>query len=684
MASVVCFIVCTSGWSQAPTGAPPTLTHADQIRRLSPEQASLHYPVRIRGVITMGAPAPDFFIQDATAGIYVEGSASPKYPHVLGQFVEVEGVTGPGKFAPVIREAELRILGKGKLPEAQLSSFSQLANGQRDSQWARVRGIVRSVTVDRSSWRETTLAIHVASEGGEFNVRVPISHEQDFSSLVDSEVLIEGVCGSLYNADRQLTGILFYVPQLSFIKIEAPAAEVPVSALLRFSPGIGRRHRVKVRGVVTYQQLGNALFLQVEGKGLRVLTQQPTPLAIGDLVDVLGFPAMGESAPILEDAVFHRLGHQNTPDPITLDLDLPWEQFDSAVARTDAKLLSREVRPDGLRLLLQEDNVLFEASLPQGISADGLLSVPLNSQVRVTGICSVRSGGLWRVPQSFRMLLRSPQDVFVLATPSWWNLRHTLWVLAITVGVLLVVMAWVVVLGRRLREQMSVIRQKLKHGAVLEERNRIARELHDTLEQELAGITMQLDLATDCFRHAPSVAQEALEAARNMSRRSMVEARRSVWDLRCQLLENGDLVSAISQIVEPLVSCENAKVDVKIQGVPRRLPGPIEMNLLRIAQEAVANAVKHGQAQTVHIELEYASKFVRLAVVDDGRGFTASHDSPIGHFGLLDMRERAQSMGSQLKLESELGLGTRIMVKVPMERTAADHADLKTNTYSGG
>ena len=93
MASVVCFIVCTSGWSQAPTGAPPTLTHADQIRRLSPEQASLHYPVRIRGVITMGAPAPDFFIQDATAGIYVEGSASPKYPHVLGQFVEVEGVT---------------------------------------------------------------------------------------------------------------------------------------------------------------------------------------------------------------------------------------------------------------------------------------------------------------------------------------------------------------------------------------------------------------------------------------------------------------------------------------------------------------------------------------------------------------------------------------------------------------
>src|SRR5271169_1660389 len=678
-------VVSVGARVQSPPSAKPlpTLTHVDQIRRLSPEQASLGYPVLVRGVITMDAPAPDFFVQDATAGIYVEGSVSPKYPHLLSQFVEIEGVTGPGKFAPVIRETKFRVLAEGVLPKAQLFSFSELENGQQDSQWAQVRGIVRSAAIDRGSWKEPVLAMRVASEGGEFNVRVPITHEQNFSSWVDSEVLIEGVCGSLYNANRQLTGILFYVPRLSFIRVEAADTEVPLSELLRFAPAEGTRHRVRVRGVVGYQQQGNALFLQSQGKGLRVLTEQSTPVEIGDLVDVMGFPAMGDSAPMLEDAVFHRLGHEQEPEPVKLNLQAPWEQFDGAVVTTDAKLLNRQTQPDGLRLMLQRGDMFFDATVPPGAVAERMLSIPLNSGVQITGICLVRSGGLWQTPQSFRMLLRMPQDVVVLTTPTWWSARHTLWLLGVTGGVLLAVMVWVVVLGRRLQEQMGVIRQKLRSSAVLEERNRIAREPHDTLEQELAGITMQLDLAADCFQQAPGVAQHALETARDMSRHSMVEARRSVWDLRCQLLENGDLVSALAQIVEPLVPREQTKLDFKIHGRPVRLQGPVEMNLLRIGQEAVANAVKHGHARHVSIELRYEPLSVYLTVSDDGQGFAAGQSSPTGHFGLLDMRERAQSMGSHLRVESEPGRGSRISVEVPLHPSERIDEELKANTYSG-
>jgi signal transduction histidine kinase len=637
--------------------------------------------VRVRGVITDDVPAPDFFVQDSSAGIYVEGGKQVNFRHHFGDLVEVEGVTGPGKFAPVILERNLKVLGNGTLPKTRLYSFEELADGQLDSQWVQVRGIVRSVAIDRTSWHETTLAMNLASGAGQLAVRIPIHDERNFSRWIDSEVLLEGVCGSLFNAQRQLSGVLLYVPRLYLVRLEAPAKEIPFSSLLTFSPGDGTRHRVRVRGAVEYQQPGQAVFLQNHGKGLRVGIQQDSRLAPGDVVDVLGFPAMGESAPVLEDSLVQLAGHGHPPHPLSLDLSVPWEKYDGMLITTEATVLHRELQPDGLRLLLQQGRAVFDATL-QG-EPGSLRSVPLNSKVKITGVCLVRSGGLWSTPQSFRVLLRSPQDVAVLRAPSWWNLRHALWLLGITLGALLIVMAWVVVLGRRLREQMALIRQKLRSGAILQERNRIARELHDTLEQELAGITMQLDLAVDCLQQAPQVARQALETARNMSRHSMVEARRSVWDLRCHLLEHGDLVSALSQVVRA-PSGANNDVAVSVQGTPIRLPVPIEMNLLRIAQEAVANAVRHASPARISVELRYAPDSVSLRITDDGCGFRPNAGGSSGHFGLLDMQERAQSMGSHLTIESQLGQGTCVSLAIPIGQQQSLDQALKVNSYSGG
>ena len=661
-----------TAWATSSDHSLPVLTHADQVRQLSPEQAALGYPVRVRGVVTDDVPAPDFFVQDSTAGVFVEGSKTATFPHHFGDLIEVEGTTGPGKFAPVIVETKSRVVGKADVPQTRLFSFDELSDGQLDSQWVRVRGIVRAVSIDRTSWRETTLAMRVVSGGGQVTVRVPISTEQDFSSWVDTEVVLEGVCGSVFNAQRQLTAVLLYVPRLRLVTVEAHARPVPISSLLIFAPGQGIQHRVRVRGVVGYQQPGKVLFLQAEGRGLRVLTEQDTKLNVGDVVDALGFPATGESAPVLKDAMVYRVGNRASLTPAPLDLSGPWETYDGALVETEALLLGHDLQPDGVRLLLQHDQTVFDATLSPAGRKDHLLSVPLNSQVRVTGICLVQNGGLWAVPQSFRVLLRSPEDLVVLHAPSWWTVRHTFWVLGGTSGALLLVTAWIVVLGRRLREQMDLIRQKIRSGAVLQERNRIARELHDNLEQELAGITMQLDLAVDCFQQAPNVARDALETARNMSRHSMVDARRSVWDLRCDLLEQGDLVSALRQTVQPPVSRDNVKVDVSVTGNPVRLPATIEMNLLRIGQEAVANAIKHGRPSVVNARLQFDENRVRLSVTDDGHGFHPQDGAPTGHFGLLDMQERARSMGSVLQVESDPERGTTVVVEIPMKDRVID------------
>lgn len=671
-------------WSQQNAHPLPLLTQASQIRQLSPEQAAQGYPVQIRGVITDDVPSPDFFVQDASAGIYVEGSQSPKFDHHFGDSIELEGVTGPGKYAPVIRELKIRVIGKGNLPATTIYPFGELAGGQQDSQWVGVRGIVRAVSIDRNSWPETVLAMTIAAGGGRFAVRVPISQEQDFSSWIDSEVLIEGVCGSLFNTQRQLIGVLFYVPDLRLIKVEMQAKEVPFSSLMRFSPGGGPQHRVRVQGTVTYQQPGRTLFIQNHGQGLRVLTQQSAKLNIGDLVDVIGFPAVGSSAPVLEDAVFHRMGSASPPQPIKLDVTIPWEQFDGALVTADATLLRLDDESDGRHLRLQQDDIIFDALIDPSGPLDPSRDIPVNSKLRLVGICLVSNGGLWSVPQSFRILLRSTQDITILQSPPWWNLRHALWLVGIMSGILVVVLAGMFVLSRKVRGQMIVIRQKLQHGAVLEERNRIARELHDTLEQELAGITMQLDLAVDCFRQAPPVAFQALDAARSMSRHSMVEARRSVWDLRCDLLEQGDLPYALGQIVRPLIAGNAAGIEVNVSGTPVRLAGKIEMNLLRIGQEAVANAVKHGHASHMQIDLRYGLESVTLKISDNGCGFVPDQSNAVGHFGMLDMRERAESLGTRLQVQSEPGRGTQVTVEVSSQDQPISDVEPKTHTYSGG
>jgi len=674
-------LYCAAAAAQNLAQPETPLTRVDQIRRLTAQQAAQGYPVIIRGVVTGDVPAPDYFVQDSSAGVFVEGSHTPLFQHHLGDLVEIEGVTGPGNFAPVIREQSYRVLGEGKLPASKLYSFAELADGRMDSQWVKVRGIVHSSAIDRTSWRETTLVMRIASGKGEFTVRVPIEKEQDFSSWIDREVLIEGVCGSFFNSQRQLSGILFYVPRLSFVRMEAPAKDTSISALLRFSPREGASHRVRIKGVVVYQQPGTSLFVQAEGRGLRVLTNQDTHVEPGDVVTIFGFPEMGESAPILTDAVFSRTSTGAAPAPLPFALDSPWEQYDGALVTIDGTLLGRKQQDGGLRLLLRTRDYLFEAQARDAASQERLRVLPANSELRITGVCLVRSGGLWSAPESFRLLIRSADDVVLLRSPSWWNFRHALWLLGITAGILLIVLAWTAVLGRRLREQMAIVRQRLRSGAVLEERNRIARELHDTLEQELAGITMQLDLASDCFDDVPGVARDAVETARRMSRHSMLEARRSVWDLRCHLLESGDLVSALKEALKPIMPHDAIPINIHTTGTPVRLSSRIEMNLLRIGQEAVANALKHAQCHEIGVHLRYAPGEVCLSVQDDGRGFVPGQ--PAGHFGLLDIRERTESIGGQLEIRSEAGLGTRIAVAIPISETNVNDEKSKAHTYSG-
>jgi ligand-binding sensor domain-containing protein/signal transduction histidine kinase len=214
--------------------------------------------------------------------------------------------------------------------------------------------------------------------------------------------------------------------------------------------------------------------------------------------------------------------------------------------------------------------------------------------------------------------------------------------------------------------RLRVRRISTQFSAVLAERNRIAREIHDNLAQDILGISVQLELVARLMPAAAEIAKPHLDRARILVRNSMAEARRYVWDLRSQDLENKDLPTALNDTARRLTRDREVQAAVQVTGTFRALPPVIENNLLRIAQEAINNSVKHAEARRIMIDLHFDPDALQLRVRDDGRGFDPQAQNGDGHFGLIGMRERAQEIGGELQIRSEAASGTEVIVNVPL------------------
>jgi ligand-binding sensor domain-containing protein/signal transduction histidine kinase len=198
---------------------------------------------------------------------------------------------------------------------------------------------------------------------------------------------------------------------------------------------------------------------------------------------------------------------------------------------------------------------------------------------------------------------------------------------------------------------------------VLDERRRLSRELHDTLEQGLAGIALQVDSARQHLGRRPEVVGHCLETALQMVEYSREETRRTVNQLRSLALEQGDIAEAVREVARELTSGGEPTVEVEVVGVPRRMSVAAEHHMFRIAQEALTNAVKHAQARRVIVSLAFTGDAVELAVSDDGRGLPSEKPEHGFHFGLSGMRERARALGTRLEVDSAPGKGTTIRAR---------------------
>ena len=639
-----------------------------------------------------------FVIQDETDGIYIQGPAALVAGVGRGDLLEVEGVSDPGGFAPYVVAQRIRKIGRGQIPEPIRVTLDELNAGQMDAKWVEISGIVRSVeptapsdqaapppgtryaapSKDDSQARNHKVKMKLAS--GSARVIVELDGGSNPEAYVGAEVRLRGLCFNLHNRNRQFVRPFVQVPQGVGIVVESPPEKPfddqprPVGSLFRFDQLTEKRsHRVHVRGIVVHHRPGAVLWIRDGDQGLRVETAQTEVLQPGDEVDVVGFPARSEYSAELEDATFQkRSAHQALLPHVLTDI--------SSALRNDADLVQLEARlaevrrfPDSISLALdwRQTTIRAQMYLPENFPApaDWLPG----SIVRVSGVCSVKTdeagplGGLWE-PHSFELLLRSPADLSVIQPPPWWNARRVVWLLsgflALSVGSVAVVM-----LASRRRLQDQEHRRAMaetEFTAILSERNRVAREIHDTLSQNLGAISVQLELART---HAAEISAPALNhigAAHKLARVALADARDSIWNMRSHVLERCDLDEALEGILLRMTEGTAMTPNMQVDGVRRRLPPVVENNLLRIGQEAITNASKYAKPTRIDVRLTFEGRIVRLAVEDDGVGFSngAQPSGDRRNFGLVGIKERAELLGGTAEIRSAPGQGTRVVVTI--------------------
>lgn len=710
-----------------------TLTNAADVLALSGDRASLGIPVSITGIVTAAETNSNwngrFFMQDSSAGVFVENKAQQQ--PLLGDVVKVTGITRAGGYAPCITKPHWLKIGVALLQEAKPVTIEQLMSGTEDGQRIEIAGVVREVQPG-PYW----FGIDVVSGGYRFRAYFPASAATGQKALVGARVLLRGTAATAYNAPlRHIVAVTLYIPASADFITEQAAPEdpytepiTPLNAIAQYRKDRLPGSEVHVKGVAIYQRNGEALFLCDSNGGLQVKSRLNEPVAAGDVVEAIGFPAVENFLPVLEDADFRKTGEM-APGLMPLEVkppDLLKGMHHADYVTLNGVLvdrLARGIEKTGTEpvfwttLVLQNSNFLFEAEKDTTVADKYLTSIPIGSVVAVSGVCVLENDEDGKV-KSVRILLPTSHNVCILQKPSWLTPAHLLTSLAIVSGVLVVAMSWSVMVSKRNSKLKSLVGEKeaaqkelqeahdllesrveertkqlkvemtarkeseLQFRAVLTERTRLAQELHDTLEQTITGIALQLDRVASQFGKNSDTASHHLKLARSLTRQGQTEVRHSVWGLRSRAAEEFNLVNALNVAGRQIANDAGMQIHLETSGQIQSLPETFEENLLRIGQEAITNAVKHSGAGTVKIELQFSPQRVVLQIEDDGKGFDPDHciGPDQGHFGLLGIRERAERMGGDANINSAPGTGTRIRVNVPISQNghANDPTDLDT------
>jgi len=621
----------------------PTYTNAASVRDMTAAEARLHYPVKIRATVLVSLPFWHMFLaQDGQTGICISTGSIARPDLTPGDTVSIRGQTLSGDFAPLIEASDVQVTGSQPLPPARSVSLEQLSSGLHDSQWIETEGTVRGIFT-----RKNRLMLIVGSATSRMEVLVTSGTEEEANSLTGAKIRLRGTAAGVFNHKHRMIGVSLYTSSLDQIKVITPAPKDPFSIpattlqdVSRYSPGWNPDQRVHIKGILSAQWPGKAIFLTDGTQSIEILTETAQVFQPGDRLDIVAFPATDEISYNLTDAEIKLLSHGPPPPPIQISTSGALTgDFDQDLVQIDGLLISSQITPFEATLLVKSGDKIFVAVLP------GMSSLPFaetlhdGATIRLVGIFTMDDRGSTRPRRpvkSFRVVLRSPADFQVLESPSWWTSAHTLSTLTLLLAIVFGVLAWVVALRRRVKLQTGVIQQQLEEAKVLTEHaeaaNRTKSEFlanmsHDirTPMNGIIGMTdfiLHSDLTEDqqeCLNVVRSSADSLLNLINDILDFSKIEAGK--LDIESLHFNLRDCLNETARMLSFRAAEKGLRLTCTVQPeVPEIVTGD-PSRLRQILINLAGNGIKFTQAGQVSIE---------ASMDEDGRVHFVVRDTGIG------------------------------------------------------
>jgi signal transduction histidine kinase len=408
---------------------------------------------------------------------------------------------------------------------------------------------------------------------------------------------------------------------------------------------------VTVRATLTRN--GSPLYVEDATDGAAVEGGPDQDLKIGDQLLVTGWPEDGDRGLVFRKASVRVLWPGMPMPPLAVTAgQAAMGKFANSLIEVQGRLVGDGGADPDNSLRIESGDQVFLAKFDSAKSGLLLPHLERGSLLRLRGICSIRPEDTHYLG-GFALLLRSAEDIDTIAGAPWWSPRHLF-----EFGLAILGIVWAAHVAR-VRVMM------LRFRAITVERARVAHEMHDTLAQSFAGVAFQIQAAKNSCYRGDVVLERHLDLALDMVRHSHSEAHRSIVMLRPQPLdETTKLADALKQSIEHMT--EGCALDVRfaVTGASKDLPLFVEDALYRVAQESIANALRHGNPKSLCVTLDFGPQVVRVTVIDNGRGFDQSELDGTG-FGLSGMRQRIRALHGTFTITSKHGEGTQVTAEVP-------------------